>query len=45
MPRYLTTVEGRWATYFEAVVTKGRQGAGKPTANWLMGDVSSTLNP
>ena len=32
------------ATYFEAVVTRAGMEQAKPAANWLMGDVSSTLN-
>jgi aspartyl-tRNA(Asn)/glutamyl-tRNA(Gln) amidotransferase subunit B len=32
------------AAYFEAVVTKAGKEQAKPAANWLMGDVSSTLN-
>jgi aspartyl-tRNA(Asn)/glutamyl-tRNA(Gln) amidotransferase subunit B len=32
------------ASYFEAVVAKAGKEQAKPAANWLMGDVSSTLN-
>jgi aspartyl-tRNA(Asn)/glutamyl-tRNA(Gln) amidotransferase subunit B len=32
------------ANYFEAVVTTAGKEQAKPTANWLMGDVASTLN-
>ncbi|RJG04840.1 Asp-tRNA(Asn)/Glu-tRNA(Gln) amidotransferase subunit GatB [Noviherbaspirillum cavernae] len=32
------------AAYFEAVVAKAGKEQAKPAANWLMGDVSSTLN-
>ncbi|GGB98456.1 aspartyl/glutamyl-tRNA(Asn/Gln) amidotransferase subunit B [Oxalicibacterium flavum] len=32
------------AAYFEAVVAKGGKDQAKPAANWLMGDVASTLN-
>jgi aspartyl-tRNA(Asn)/glutamyl-tRNA(Gln) amidotransferase subunit B len=32
------------ANYFEAVVNKAGKEQAKPAANWLMGDVSSTLN-
>jgi aspartyl-tRNA(Asn)/glutamyl-tRNA(Gln) amidotransferase subunit B len=32
------------ASYFEAVVGKAGREQAKPAANWLMGDVSSTLN-
>ncbi|HJV74658.1 MAG TPA: Asp-tRNA(Asn)/Glu-tRNA(Gln) amidotransferase subunit GatB [Noviherbaspirillum sp.] len=32
------------ASYFEAVVSKAGKEQAKPAANWLMGDVSSTLN-
>jgi aspartyl-tRNA(Asn)/glutamyl-tRNA(Gln) amidotransferase subunit B len=32
------------AAYFEAVVTRAGKEQAKPAANWLMGDVSSTLN-
>ncbi len=32
------------AAYFEAVVAKTGKEQAKPAANWLMGDVSSTLN-
>ena len=32
------------AAYFEAVVAKGGKEQAKPAANWLMGDVASTLN-
>jgi aspartyl-tRNA(Asn)/glutamyl-tRNA(Gln) amidotransferase subunit B len=32
------------AAYFEAVVGKAGKEQAKPAANWLMGDVSSTLN-
>ena len=32
------------AAYFEAVVAAAGKEQAKPTANWLMGDVSSTLN-
>ncbi|HEX2530572.1 MAG TPA: Asp-tRNA(Asn)/Glu-tRNA(Gln) amidotransferase subunit GatB [Burkholderiaceae bacterium] len=32
------------ATYFEAVVKAAGKEQAKPAANWLMGDVSSTLN-
>jgi aspartyl-tRNA(Asn)/glutamyl-tRNA(Gln) amidotransferase subunit B len=32
------------ATYFEAVVTQAGKDQAKPAANWLMGDVASTVN-
>ncbi len=32
------------AAYFEAVVTAGGKAQAKPAANWMMGDVASTLN-
>jgi len=32
------------ATYFETVVTHAGQAQAKPAANWIMGDVASTLN-
>jgi aspartyl-tRNA(Asn)/glutamyl-tRNA(Gln) amidotransferase subunit B len=32
------------AVYFEAVVTAAGKAQAKPAANWLMGDVASTLN-
>ncbi|MGZ5779940.1 MAG: Asp-tRNA(Asn)/Glu-tRNA(Gln) amidotransferase subunit GatB, partial [Burkholderiaceae bacterium] len=32
------------ANYFEVVVSKAGKEQAKPAANWLMGDVSSTLN-
>ncbi|MFZ6681394.1 Asp-tRNA(Asn)/Glu-tRNA(Gln) amidotransferase subunit GatB [Undibacterium sp. Tian12W] len=32
------------ATYFEAVVTAAGAAQAKPAANWMMGDVSATLN-
>jgi aspartyl-tRNA(Asn)/glutamyl-tRNA(Gln) amidotransferase subunit B len=32
------------AVYFEAVVARAGAAQAKPTANWLMGDVASTLN-
>jgi aspartyl-tRNA(Asn)/glutamyl-tRNA(Gln) amidotransferase subunit B len=32
------------ASYFEAVVAKAGKEQAKPAANWMMGDVASTLN-
>ncbi|WP_019142182.1 Asp-tRNA(Asn)/Glu-tRNA(Gln) amidotransferase subunit GatB [Noviherbaspirillum massiliense] len=47
LPEYdaavLTQSKGM-AAYFEAVVAKAGREQAKPAANWLMGDVSSTLN-
>jgi aspartyl-tRNA(Asn)/glutamyl-tRNA(Gln) amidotransferase subunit B len=47
LPEYdasVLTQSKAMASYFEAVVTKAGKEQAKPTANWLMGDVSSTLN-
>jgi aspartyl-tRNA(Asn)/glutamyl-tRNA(Gln) amidotransferase subunit B len=47
LPEYdaavLTQSKGM-ATYFEAVVTSAGREQAKPAANWMMGDVASTLN-
>ncbi|WP_255456558.1 Asp-tRNA(Asn)/Glu-tRNA(Gln) amidotransferase subunit GatB [Undibacterium sp. YM2] len=47
LPEYdatiLTQSKGM-ATYFEAVVTAAGAAQAKPAANWMMGDVSATLN-
>jgi aspartyl-tRNA(Asn)/glutamyl-tRNA(Gln) amidotransferase subunit B len=47
LPEYdaaVLTQSKAMASYFEAVVTKAGKEQAKPAANWLMGDVSSTLN-
>ena len=47
LPEYdaaVLTQSKAMASYFEAVVAKAGQEQAKPAANWLMGDVSSTLN-
>jgi aspartyl-tRNA(Asn)/glutamyl-tRNA(Gln) amidotransferase subunit B len=47
LPEYdaaVLTQSKAMATYFEAVVAKAGREQAKPAANWLMGDVSSTLN-
>ncbi|MBI1890241.1 MAG: Asp-tRNA(Asn)/Glu-tRNA(Gln) amidotransferase subunit GatB [Burkholderiales bacterium] len=47
LPEYdaaVLTQSKAMATYFEAVVGKAGREQAKPAANWLMGDVSSTLN-
>lgn len=47
LPEYdaaVLTQSKAMAAYFEAVVTKAGKEQAKPAANWLMGDVSSTLN-
>lgn len=47
LPEYDATVltqSKAMAAYFEAVVAKAGKEQAKPAANWLMGDVSSTLN-
>ena len=47
LPEYDATVltqSKAMATYFEAVVAATGKEQAKPAANWLMGDVSSTLN-
>ncbi|QGZ41121.1 aspartyl/glutamyl-tRNA(Asn/Gln) amidotransferase subunit B [Pseudoduganella flava] len=47
LPEYdslVLTASKAMATYFEAVVAKAGQENAKAAANWLMGDVSSTLN-
>jgi aspartyl-tRNA(Asn)/glutamyl-tRNA(Gln) amidotransferase subunit B len=38
------TSSKQMANYFEAVVAKAGKDNAKPAANWLMGDVASTLN-
>ncbi len=40
----ILTSSHEMAAYFEAVVAKAGKENAKPAANWLMGDVSSTLN-
>ena len=47
LPEYdaaVLTQSKAMAAYFEAVVVKAGREQAKPAANWLMGDVSSTLN-
>jgi aspartyl-tRNA(Asn)/glutamyl-tRNA(Gln) amidotransferase subunit B len=47
LPEYdaaVLTQSKAMASYFEAVVTTAGKEQAKPAANWLMGDVSSTLN-
>jgi aspartyl-tRNA(Asn)/glutamyl-tRNA(Gln) amidotransferase subunit B len=47
LPEYdaaVLTQSKAMAAYFEAVVAKAGREQAKPAANWLMGDVSSTLN-
>jgi len=47
LPEYdaaVLTQSKAMASYFESVVAKAGQEQAKPAANWLMGDVSSTLN-
>ena len=47
LPEYdamVLTQSKAMASYFEAVVTAAGKEQAKPAANWLMGDVSSTLN-
>jgi aspartyl-tRNA(Asn)/glutamyl-tRNA(Gln) amidotransferase subunit B len=47
LPEYdaaVLTQSKAMAAYFEAVVTAAGKEQAKPAANWLMGDVSSTLN-
>jgi aspartyl-tRNA(Asn)/glutamyl-tRNA(Gln) amidotransferase subunit B len=47
LPEYdaaVLTQSKAMANYFEAVVNKAGKEQAKPAANWLMGDVSSTLN-
>ena len=47
LPEYdaaVLTQSKAMASYFEAVLVKTGKEQAKPTANWLMGDVSSTLN-
>ena len=47
LPEYdaaVLTQSKAMASYFEAVVTAAGREQAKPAANWLMGDVSSTLN-
>ncbi|RJG03047.1 Asp-tRNA(Asn)/Glu-tRNA(Gln) amidotransferase subunit GatB [Noviherbaspirillum sedimenti] len=47
LPEYdaaVLTQSKAMAAYFEAVVTKAGREQAKPAANWLMGDVASTLN-
>ncbi len=47
LPEYdasVLTQSKAMATYFEAVVATAGKAQAKPAANWLMGDVSSTLN-
>jgi aspartyl-tRNA(Asn)/glutamyl-tRNA(Gln) amidotransferase subunit B len=47
LPEYdslILTSSSEMAAYFEAVVTKAGKENAKPAANWLMGDVASTLN-
>ncbi len=47
LPEYdaaVLTQSKAMANYFEAVVAKAGREQAKPAANWLMGDVSSTLN-
>ncbi len=47
LPEYdaaVLTQSKAMASYFEAAVAKAGKEQAKPVANWLMGDVSSTLN-
>ena len=47
LPEYdaaVLTQSKAMAAYFEAVVAKAGREQAKPAANWLMGDVASTLN-
>jgi aspartyl-tRNA(Asn)/glutamyl-tRNA(Gln) amidotransferase subunit B len=47
LPEYdaaVLTQSKAMANYFEAVIAKAGKEQAKPAANWLMGDVSSTLN-
>src|SRR5450830_583952 len=47
LPEYdaaVLTQSKAMASYFEAVVTAAGKEQAKPAANWLMGDVASTLN-
>ncbi|KIF83026.1 Asp-tRNA(Asn)/Glu-tRNA(Gln) amidotransferase subunit GatB [Noviherbaspirillum autotrophicum] len=47
LPEYdaaVLTQSKAMASYFEAAVAKAGKEQAKPAANWLMGDVSSTLN-
>ncbi len=47
LPEYdaaVLTQSKAMAAYFESVVAAAGKDQAKPTANWLMGDVSSTLN-
>ncbi|MEC4718763.1 Asp-tRNA(Asn)/Glu-tRNA(Gln) amidotransferase subunit GatB [Noviherbaspirillum sp. CPCC 100848] len=47
LPEYdaaVLTQSKAMASYFEAVVNKAGKEQAKPAANWMMGDVSSTLN-
>ena len=47
LPEYdasVLTQSKAMASYFEAVIGKAGKEQAKPAANWLMGDVSSTLN-
>jgi len=47
LPEYdalVLTASQAMATYYEAVVTKAGKENAKAAANWMMGDVSSTLN-
>jgi aspartyl-tRNA(Asn)/glutamyl-tRNA(Gln) amidotransferase subunit B len=47
LPEYdamVLTQSKSMAAYFESVVTAAGKEQAKPAANWLMGDVSSTLN-
>jgi aspartyl-tRNA(Asn)/glutamyl-tRNA(Gln) amidotransferase subunit B len=47
LPEYdasVLTQSKAMASYFEGVVAKAGKEQAKPAANWLMGDVSSTLN-
>ncbi len=47
LPEYdaaVLTQSKAMAAYFEAVVARAGKEQAKPAANWLMGDVSSTLN-
>jgi aspartyl-tRNA(Asn)/glutamyl-tRNA(Gln) amidotransferase subunit B len=47
LPEYdaaVLTQSKAMASYFEAVVAKAGKEQAKPAANWMMGDVSSTLN-
>ncbi len=47
LPEYdaaVLTQSKAMATYFEAVLARAGRDQAKPAANWLMGDVASTLN-